>query len=131
MTEPKGPDYTLNVFHSTHDETQEPAISFVVQTTKIFVSFQYDILVDASVTDRTITLSIKGLHAPELLMPGSGPAYGAVQLTDLKGHYTLSVIKQDKTVNAFDLDIGAKDVMILRSPQETFIAISTDPVTKS
>ena len=131
MTEPKGPDYTLNIFQGTDPESNEACISFVVQTTKIFVSFQYDILVDASVDGRTITLTIKGLHAPELLMPGSGPAYGAVNLTGLLGHYSLAVIKQDKTVNAFDIDIGEKEVTVLRSPKETFMTLSTESIDPS
>ena len=131
MTEEKGPDYTLNVFHDTAEQSKDPCVSFVVQTTKIFVSFRYDILMEADVSDRTVTLTIKGLHAPELLMPGSGPAYGAAQLQDLFGHYTLNVVKQDKTVNTFDIDVGAEDITILRSPKETFITLSTDAVTPS
>ncbi len=131
MTEKKDPDYTLNVFHDVHGDSKERCISFVVQTTKIFVSFRYDILVDALIDKRTITLAIKGLHAPELLMPGSGPAIGTEQIAGLVGHYTLNVIKQDKTVSTFDIDISDSEVMILRTPKAPFITLSTDPIEPS
>ncbi len=131
MDEPKGPDYALHLFHDVDEDSKEPCIRFVVQTTKIFVSFRYDILLEASVAKRTVTIAIKGLHAPELLMPGSGPAFGSTVVTGLSGHYALNVIKQDKTVNAFDIDIGEADVTILRSPQEFFVTLSTEPVDLS
>lgn len=131
MSDRKNPDYTLNMFHDVHTDSKEPCISFVVQTTKVFVSFRYDILLSASVDGRTITIAIRGLHAPELLMPGSGPAIGIEQLTGLVGHYTLNVVKQDKTVNSYDVEIGESDVTVLRSPQESFITVSTDPIDPS
>jgi len=131
MTDSNGPDYTLNVFHDIDPETNDPCISFVVQTTKVFVSFRYDILLEVSVEKRAITVAIKGLHAPELLMPGSGPAYGLARMKGASGHYELNVIKQDKTVHTFDIDIGEKDVTILRNLPASFVVLSTDAVAPS
>jgi len=70
----KEPDYTLNVFHHKDKETNVRSVVFLVQTTKVFVSFQYDILLQAKQEGDAVHIKVQGLHAPELLMPGSGPA---------------------------------------------------------
>ena len=124
----KDPDYTLNIFHDVDEESKARGVVFVVQTTKVFVSFRYDILLEPSEEGRTIRLRIKGLHAPELLMPGGGPAIGRCHFTNLFGHYHLIVVKQDKTHNSFDIDVGKKEVTLLRSPQQSFIQVTTDPL---
>ena len=129
MAKAKDPDYTLNVFHFEDKDTNERTVVFLVQTTKVFVSFQYDSLLKALQEDRTINIKIQGLHAPELLMPGSGPARGSLEYHDLSGPYTVVVTKQDKTVNTFEIEIDKKEVRLMKSPEHPFIAASTDPVS--
>ncbi len=127
-TEKKGPDYTLNVFPSVHPDTKKEGVSFVVQTTKVFVSFQYDVPLEHDLKGRTIRLKIKGLHAPELLMPGGGPAIGSVHIPGLTGHYQLVVVKQDRTESSFDIEVARERVTVLRSPEQSFLLISTEKV---
>ncbi len=126
MAAAKDPDYTLNIFPFVDPSTGKRSTAFLVQTTKVFVSFRYEILLQASLEERAVRLKIQGLHAPELLMPGGGPARGWKTLDGLVGHYQVVVVKQDKSVNTFDIDVANGDVTILRSPEHPFILLSTD-----
>jgi hypothetical protein len=127
----RNPDYTLNIFHHYDEKTKRNVVVFLVQTTKIFVSFRYEILLEDEIVDNEIHLRIKGLHVPELLMPQSGPAQGRRDYTQLEGTYHLVVTKQDKTVNEFSLHITQESVDIKQKPKTSFIIISNDPVNLS
>lgn len=128
MAAAKDPDYTLNVFPYQDPSTGKRSTAFLVQTTKVFVSFRYEILLQAALEDRTVRIKIQGLHAPELLMPGSGPARGWKLFENLVGHYQIVVVKQDKSVNTFDIDVTGGGITLLKSPEHPFILPSTDPV---
>jgi len=127
----RDPDYTLNIFHHYDEKTKRNVIVFLVQTTKIFVSFRYEILLEDEIVDNEIHLRVKGLYVPELLMPQSGPAQGRRDYTQLEGTYHLVVTKQDKTVNEFSLHITPESVDIKQKPKTPFIIISNDPVNLS
>ncbi|MGD0590524.1 MAG: hypothetical protein ABSA44_06950 [Bacteroidota bacterium] len=124
----RDPDYTLNIFHHYDEKTKRDVVVFLVQTTKIFVSFRYEILLEDEIVGREIHLRVKGLHVPELLMPQSGPAQGRRDYTHLEGTYHLVVTKQDKTVNEFSVHITPESVDIKQKPKTPFIIISNDPL---
>jgi hypothetical protein len=124
----RDPDYTLNIFHHYNEKTKQDVVVFLVQTTKIFVSFRYEILVDHEIVDHEINLRITGLHIPELLMPQTGPAQGRCDYTNLHGSYTLTVTKQDKTINEFSVFISPTKIDIKHKPRAPFIIVSGDPV---
>jgi hypothetical protein len=124
----KDPDYQLNIFHHYDEKTKQNVVVFLVQTTKIFVIFQYEILLEDAVHPKDIQLRITGLHVPELLIPQTGPARGRRDYTDLYGSYKLFITKQDKTVNEFLIEITQFDVRIKKRPTDAFIIVSADPV---
>jgi hypothetical protein len=124
----RDPDYTLNIFHHYDEKTKRNVVVFFVQTTKIFVSFRYEILLEDEIVGKSIHLRIKGLHVPELLMPQTGPAQGRRDYAQLDGTYHLVVVKQDKTVNEFTVRISPKSVDIEEKQKAPFILISNDPV---
>ena len=127
----RDPDYTLNIFHHYDEKTNRNVVVFLVQTTKIFVSFRYEILLEDEITGNEIKLRVTGLHVPELLMPQTGPAQGRRDYTNLHGTYRLVVIKQDKTVNEFSVLISPSAVDIKEKPRTPFILVSNDPVDLS
>lgn len=127
----RDPDYTLNIFHHFDEKTKREVIVFLVQTTKIFVSFRYEILLENSLEGNVINIKIVGLHVPELLMPQTGPARGRRDYENLDGSYTLHVTKQDKTVNTFHVDITPSSVEIGHKQRDPFILVSNDPVDLS
>jgi hypothetical protein len=125
----RDPDYTLNIFHHYEEKTNRNVIVFLVQTTKIFVSFRYEILLEDKIVGREINLRITGLHVPELLMPQTGPAQGRRDFTHLEGAYHLIVTKQDKTVNEFSLNISPTTIDVTQKPKIPFVLVSNDPVS--
>jgi len=127
----RDPDYTLNIFHHYDDKTKRNVVVFLVQTTKIFVSFQYEILLEEEIVGDKINLRIIGLHIPELLMPHTGPAQGRCDYSNLDGSYKLIVTKQDKTVNEFTVQISPTKIDIIHKPRTSFIIVSSDPVSLS
>ncbi len=124
----RDPDYTLNIFHHYDEKTKRNVVVFLVQTTKIFISFRYEILLEDEIVGKEIHLRIKGLHVPELLMPQTGPAQGRRDYIQLEGTYHLVVTKQDKTVDEFLVHITSESVNIEQKPKTPFIMISNDPV---
>ena len=131
QTKKRDPDYTLNIFHHYDEKIKKNVVVFLVQTTKIFVSFQYEILLENELAGDQINLRITGLHIPELLMPHTGPAQGRCDYTNLNGVYKLFVTKQDKTVNEFSIHITHAAVDILHKPRTPFILVSSDPASLS
>jgi hypothetical protein len=127
----RDPDYTLNIFHHYDEKTKRNVVVFLVQTTKIFVSFRYEILLEDEIVGKEIHLRVKGLHVPELLMPQTGPAQGRRDYTQLEGTYHLVVTKQDKTVNEFSVHITPKSIDIKEKPKMPFILVSNDPLNLS
>jgi hypothetical protein len=65
---------------------------------------------------------------PEILMPQTGPARGRRDFPGLKGAYTLHVIKQDGSVNDFQVEIHDAGVTVKKKPTDAFIIVSGDPV---
>jgi hypothetical protein len=104
---------------------------FLIQTTKIFVSFRYEILLSNDLVDHKINLRITGLHIPELLMPQVGPAQGRCDYTKLDGLYKVTVTKQDKTINEFSEQISPEKIEIKHKSRDPFIVVSNDPVSLS
>ena len=127
----RNPDYVLNIFHHYDEKRKQKVIVFLIQTTKIFVSFRYEILLEDEVIGNEINLRIKGLHVPELLMPQTGPAQGRCDYTNLEGLFKLNVTKQDKTENEFLVQFSAANIEIVRKPRSPFILVSSDPVNLS
>jgi len=125
------PDYTLNIFHHYDEKIKRNVVVFLVQTTKIFVSFQYEILLEEELIGDKINLRITGLHVPELLMPHTGPAQGQCAFTNLDGLYKLTVTKQDETLNEFSMEISPIKIDITHKPKTPFILVSSDPVNLS
>ncbi len=124
----RDPDYQLNIFPQFDEERKREVTTFLVQTTKIFTSFRYDILLDHHQDDRMIVVKILGLHVPEILLPQTGPARGRIDFTGLSGPYTVQVIKQDKSVSECQVEISGGEVLIKKKPTNPFILISGDPV---
>jgi hypothetical protein len=127
----RDPDYSLNIFHHYDEKIKRNVVAFLVQTTKIFVSFQYEILLEEKIIGDEIHLRITGLHIPELLLPHTGPAQGRFDYTNLDGFYKLKVTKQDEMVNEFSVQISQAKINITHKPKTPFIIVSSDPVNLS
>jgi hypothetical protein len=124
----RDPEYSLHVFHHFDERTRRALQVFLVQTIREFMSFNYEILLDAVTRERLIQLKILGLRTTPLIMPGVGPAKGHRDFTNLRGSYNLSVIKLDGETNDFQVDVTPSQISIQGNPAHPFIFVSNTPV---
>ena len=124
----RDPEYSLHVFHHFDERVRKVLQVFLVQTVKEFTSFNYEILLDVAVRDRTIQMKILGLRTTPLIMPGVGPARGRQDFTELRGSYQLNVFKLDGETNEFQVDLTPSSISITGTPTSPFITVSNKPV---
>jgi hypothetical protein len=124
----RDPEYSLHVFHYLDERTRRTLQVFLVHTVKEFTSFNYEILLDAVLRERLIQLKILGLRTTPLIMPGVGPAKGHRDFTNLRGSYSLSIIKLDGETNDFQLDITPSQIAVHGNPPHPFITVTNTPV---
>lgn len=116
----------LHVFHSTDEQTQQPHVTLLVRTVKEFVNFGYEIILADTVRDGAIDLVIHGLHAPAMIMPGSGPAYGVRFYPNLTGRHAVSVTKSNRATDRFLVEISADTIELIESPKNPFVHFTTE-----
>lgn len=124
----RDPEYALHVFHREDERTGRASVAFLVRTVKDFTSFNYEILLDASIQERTIRLKILGLRTTPLIMPGIGPAQGIREFENVRGSYTLHIVKPDGEINEFQLNVTSSQITLDGSPLRPFILVSNEPV---
>jgi hypothetical protein len=127
-TKQRDPEYSLHVFHHFDERIRKVLQVFLVETTKEFTSFNYEILLDVAVQNGAIQLKILGLQTTALLMPSVGPARGRRDFTDLAGSYVLNIMKLDGEMNIFQLDVTPSNLVIAGAPASPFITVSNKPV---
>jgi len=124
----RDPEYALHAFHREDERTGRSSVAFLVRTVKDFTSFNYEILLDASISERTIRLKILGLRTTPLIMPGIGPARGMREFENVRGTYTLHIVKPDGEMNEFQLNVTSSQITLNGSPPRPFILVSSEPV---
>jgi hypothetical protein len=127
----RDPEYALHVFHHEAERSGKTAVAFLVRTVKDFTSFNYEILLDAKIQERTVRLKILGLRTTPMIMPGIGPARGMREFENLQGKYELVVVKPDGETNEFQLSIASSQITLGGSPVRPFILVSSEPAVLS
>jgi hypothetical protein len=122
------PEYLLHVFHHYDERTRQTSVAFVLETTKDFTNFNYQILLDASLDSNIIQLSILGLQTTALTMPGVGAARGWADFADLHGSYMVNVVKLDGETNQFRLHFTPTKISVEEAPLRPFVLVSHEPV---
>jgi len=94
-----------------------------LQTVQEFSNFRYDIVVQDTVEDDVLYLNIRGLRAPQPIMPAVGPALFRKEYADLVRVRKIIVTKIDGEKNSFLVSISRKDVKVKRNPPEKFVEL--------
>lgn len=121
----KGPiEYTLEVYPAYNVEKQRPCTRFRFRTTEEFNHFQYRISIVEKQEKGSLQFALKGLKAKGLL-PGVGVAETAVDLFDLEGSYTVTVLKPGDIANTFRLSHGEKGLRLLEKikDEDPFLSV--------
>lgn len=122
------PEYRLRVFPAKDPESQKAGIAFVIETTKEFVSFHYELLISDNREKNSITLHILGLNAPRSVMPGVGPARGYRFYTGLSGTIEVMIRNVDGEENVYEFKLRPPAVRVLSKPRHPFVVFSPEPV---
>ena len=120
-------EYRLLVMPTYKEREKRVVTLFGLRTINEFSSFHYEIIVETDVSGKTIRLDIHGLRAPQVTIPGSGPAVFRQEFPGLHGAYSLVVKKLDKLENTFSLSISDEKVTLKESPEKRFIDVVTIP----
>lgn len=124
---PKFPlEYRILIAPVHHERQHERLTLIAMRTVNEFSTFRYDIVVEPELKDHTLTLNIRGLRAPQVSLPGSGPAVFRTEIENLSGRYEIVVCKLDRQVNAFTVLISEDSITVEKSPKDKFVEIVTD-----
>ena len=120
-------EYRLLILPITKEREQQKVTLFGLRTINEFSNFHYDIIVEASVSGSTIRLDIRGLRAPQVTIPGSGPAVFRKEFPGLRGTYTLIVKKLEKAEDTFTIHITPDKIVVKSVPEKRFCDVVTVP----
>jgi hypothetical protein len=123
---PPGYEYRLLVTPYFDEREQAHKTLIVLETTKMFASFRYDLSVDETIEGKTIAMTVRGLRAPRLSLPTSGSARFERLHEQLNGTYDISVKGLDGMVNTFKIKVTPKTVRVLAGAAEGFVQLFTD-----
>jgi hypothetical protein len=122
-----GPEYLLTVTSQYKEIEDEYRTVVILQTVREFASFRYELNVHEERHEQSITYRVTGLKAPQLSLPGNGPAFFTREYSTLRGPVKISVEGLDHKTNVFEFEVGEKAVRLTNAPQRPFVAVSTGP----
>ena len=123
---PKFPiEYRVLITPRFKERETEPVTMIALRTVNEFTNFRYEIVVLPEISDHTIKLNIHGLRAPQVSLPGSGPAIFETEYNNLDGIYDVVVSKPDHEENNFSVSISKDHIIVEKSPRNKFVEIVT------
>ena len=128
---PEGPEYQLTVTPLYREADGEYRTMILLQTTREFASFRYELNVHEEVARGSIQYRVTGLKAPLLSLPGSGPAYFRREYRALQGPLRISIQGLDRSTDVFEFEVGEKQVHLIQSPVKSFVAVTTEQLVRT
>ncbi|HYQ86840.1 MAG TPA: hypothetical protein VES59_06315 [Bacteroidota bacterium] len=123
---PKFPiEYRLLISHRFKERVGKTVTLLALRTVNEFTSFRYEIVAALEVSGQTIRLKIHGLRAPQVTIPGTGPAQFEAEHEQLRGLYTVAISKLDREENVFSVRFSGDAVTVESSPRNKFVEIVT------
>ena len=129
LVKPKFPiEYRILITPRYKEREKEMVTAVVMRTVNEFTNFRYEIVVEPKLEDHLLRLNIHGLRAPQVTLPGSGPAIFEVEYNNLHGMYDVVVSKLDREENAFSVNISNDNIVVEKSPRKKFVEIVTNEI---
>ncbi len=123
---PKFPiEYRVLITPVWQDREKITVTRVAIRTVNEFTNFRYEIVVKPVLEGRSLRLNINGLRAPQVTIPGTGPALFSVEYRDLRGDYDVTVNKLNRVENTFGITVSESLVTVTRSPRTRFVEIVT------
>ena len=123
---PKFPiEYRVLIMREMNEREKRMVTRVSLRTTIEVRNFLYEIIVEPILDGRTLHLKIHGLRAPQVTIPGTGPAKYSTTFGDLDGTYAVIITKPNGDENAFEIRITDKLVVLEESPRKRFADLVT------
>ena len=119
-------EYRLLITPKYKEREKETVTLVALRTVNEFTNFLYEIVVVPEFSDRTLRLNIHGLRAPQVTLPGSGPAKFRSEYNNLHGRYTVIVSKLNREENSYEVSVSKESVVIEKSPRKKFVDLVTN-----
>lgn len=110
-------EYTASVYFRYDVARKKQFYTLSIYTVKEFSSMSYEIAVQVHREKRNIDISLLGLNMRQTYYFQAKGASVDIDFEDLFGVYTLSIIKQDGSINSYEIDfnIFKKDITLTAS----------------
>jgi len=118
-------EYQLIISKKYNSSNKKILTQFQLQTIHEFTNFKYVIIVDSVLNNHTIYFDIRGLRAPFVTIPNTGPAVFTTEYENLSGNYDVIISKGLKTKNKFSIQINKKNIILKKLPQKAFVELIT------
>ncbi|MEK7262967.1 MAG: hypothetical protein AAB071_00470 [Bacteroidota bacterium] len=115
------------IIQTRFDENSQKEFSvFILETTRIFRSFRYHLLVKERHEKKSFSFAIEGLSMSRLSIPETGPAQFVLELPLLKGEYNFSVFDLNKVESSFTIKFAKGIGKIVKMPSLEFLELSVN-----
>ena len=119
-------EYRLLIIPKRNEIEKINVTLVALRTIVEFANFRYDIIVEPGFVNRTLRFTIRGIRAPQVSLPGLGPATFKKEFNDLRGLYNIIISKHGKIENVFSVNITEKEVKLKKTPTNKFVEIVTN-----
>jgi hypothetical protein len=106
-------EYRLSVDRTLSTSTRRPCIRIALSTTKSFSTFRYGLTVEEHLEGNRLSLKVLGLDAPDLTLPGSGPAEFVREYEGLTGDCSIEIRGLDGKTTTVRCAVSASAVTLL------------------
>ena len=130
---PEEPEYLLRLAPTYVEQEQKHKTLLILETTKLFSNFRYDLSVREEFDKKTLHFKVLGLRPPQLSLPAVGHARFVREFDNLRGTYDIAIEGLDGRVNSFSVKFTPKKMQLLKSPTTPFVDIVIDqsPISSS
>jgi len=118
-------EYRLSITPRFYETSQRWKTEFLLETTRQFASFQYELGVREMVQGKTLRFAVTGLKTPQFSFPTNGPAQFRREYDNLRGAYEIVIEGLDHRANAFTVEIQEQAVRLVLEPADSFVELFT------
>ncbi|MCZ6776063.1 MAG: hypothetical protein O7D34_06375 [Ignavibacteria bacterium] len=125
MTNPKkqSPEYRLLIAPQFSEIDQTNKTLFLLETTRLFTNFTYELSVEEHLDGKVIRFNILGIRPPQLSLPAIGPARFTREYENLRGIFEVVIQGLDGSLTSCSVQIQPKRVKLLKSPSKKFVDV--------
>jgi len=125
-TKKQSPEYRLLITPQINEQEQTSKTLFLLETTRLFTNFSYELSVKEHMEGKVIRFNILGLRPPQLSLPAIGPARFTREYENLRGTFEVVIEGIDGSVTSFSVLIQPQRVKLLKSPTKKYVDLIVD-----